>query len=137
MKFARVVYWCAGAWGILVVAPMYFLCGKLAQYFPPAPTHPELYYGFVGVTLAWQFAFFVVASDPIRLRPMMIPAVVEKLAYICAMAVLYLQDRVSGVQLMTAGPDALLGALFAIAFFKTRPSPLPKAVKQIALGGEA
>ncbi len=137
MRFARVLFWGAGAWGILVVAPMYFLYGKLAQHFPPPPTHPELYYGFVGVTLAWQFAFFVIASDPLRFRPMMIPALLEKLVYVCATAVLYLEGRISPVQLMTAGPDALLGALLVIAIFKTRPSPLPKALKQIAMGGEA
>jgi hypothetical protein len=127
MKFARLVFCCAGAWGGLVLTPMYFMYSKIGKYSPPPPTHPELYYGFAGVTLAWQLAFFVIASDPARLRPMIIPSVVEKLSYVIAVVVLYLQSRITAVQLSTGAPDALLCVLFVIAFFKTRPSPLPGA----------
>jgi hypothetical protein len=129
MKFARLVFCCAGAWGALVLTPMYFMYGKIGKYSPPPPTHPELYYGFAGVTLAWQLAFFVIASDPARLRPMIIPSVVEKLSYVIAVVVLYLQSRITAVQLSTGAPDALLCVLFVIAFFKTRPSPLPGPAK--------
>jgi hypothetical protein len=106
---------------------MFFMYSKVGQYSPPSPTHPELYYGFAGVTLAWQLAFFVIATDPARFRPVIIPAVVEKLSYVIAVVVLYSQSRISVVQLPTVAPDALLCLLFAIAFFKTRPSPLPGA----------
>ncbi len=125
MKFARLLFFSAGAWGIVVITPMYFMYSKIGKYSPPSPTHPELYYGFAGVTLAWQFAFFVIASDPVRLRPMIIPSVVEKLSYVIAVVVLYSQGRITAVQLSTGAPDALLCVLFAVAFFKTRPSPLP------------
>ena len=127
MKFARLLFCCAGAWGLLVLTPMYFMYSKVGRYSPPPPTHPELYYGFVGVTLAWQLAFFVIASDPAHFRPMIIPSVVEKLSYVIAVVVLYSQSRISAVQLSTCAPDGLLCLLFAIAFFKTRPSPLPGA----------
>lgn len=127
MKFARLLFCCAGAWGSLVLTPMYFMYSTVGKYSPPAPTHPELYYGFAGVTLAWQLAFFVIASDPARLRPMIIPSVVEKLSYVIAVVVLYSQNRITAVQLATGAPDALLCVLFAIAFFKTRPSPSPGA----------
>ena len=118
MKFARLLFCGAGAWGLLVLMPMYFMYSKVGRYSPPPPTHPELYYGFVGVTLAWQFAFFVIASDPAHFRPMIIPSVVEKLSYVIAVVVLYSQSRISAVQLSTGAPDALLCLLFAIAFFK-------------------
>ena len=111
----------------MVVTPMFFMYSRIGKYSPPPPTHPELYYGFAGVTLAWQLAFFVIASDPARFRPMIIPAVVEKLSYVIAVGVLYSQSRISAVQFSTGAPDALLCLLFAIAFFKTRPSPLPGA----------
>lgn len=103
---------------------MYFMCSQIGKYSPP-PTDPELYYGFAGVTLAWQLAFFVIASDPARLRPMIIPSVVEKLSFVIAVVVLYSRSRITSVQLATGAPDTLLCVLFAVAFFKTRPSPLP------------
>jgi hypothetical protein len=53
----------------LVIAPLYFLEATVGQKNPPVISHPEFYYGFVGLALAWQFAFFVIARDPVRLRP--------------------------------------------------------------------
>ena len=51
---------------------------------------------------------------------MMIPSVLEKLSYVGALLLLYLQDRISPVQAATAVPDALLAVLFLAAFLKTR-----------------
>src|SRR5712691_7809563 len=79
MRFARRVFVTAGIWGLLVVPPLYFLFDTIGRQNPPAITHPEYYYGFTSVTLAWQFAFFVIASDPARFRPLMPPAIAEKL----------------------------------------------------------
>jgi hypothetical protein len=127
MNFTKTIFWCAGAWGALVLVPMYFMYSKIGKYSPPPATHPEFYYGFVGVALTWQFVFFVIATNPARFRPMIIPSVLEKLSYVIAVVVLYSQSRITAVQLSTGGPDALLGLLFVIAFLKTRPSPLPGA----------
>jgi len=135
MKFAKIIFWCAGAWGVLVLAPMYFMYGKVGYYSPPSPTHPEFYYGFVGVALAWQFAFFVIATDPARFRPMIIPSVLEKLGYVIALPVLYLQGRITALQLAPAGSDALLCMLFILAFFKTRSNPLTEAREVRTFGG--
>jgi hypothetical protein len=77
MKFAKWVFLIAGIYGILAVAPMYFSEHQISRDYPPAITHPEYFYGFAGVTLAWQIAFLVVASNPGRFRLMMLPAVVE------------------------------------------------------------
>jgi|SRR5579872_615904 len=41
---------------------------------PPAITHPEYFYGFLGGALAWQFLFLVLSTDPVRYRPMILPA---------------------------------------------------------------
>ena len=51
----------------------------------------------------------------------------EKLGYVAAIAVLYLQGRVGPLQLATGGPDALLGVVFLFAFFKTRRLSAPMA----------
>lgn len=120
MKFAKILFWCAGGWGFLVLLPMYFLYGKVGGCSAPAPTHPQYYYGFLGVTLAWQVAFFVIAIDPARFRPMIIPSIFEKLIYVLTVAVLYLQNHISGTQVSAGAPDALLCLLFVLAFYKTR-----------------
>jgi len=57
MKFSRAVFAVSGIWGFLVVSPLYFLFDEIGREYPPAITHPEFFYGFIAVTLAWQFAF--------------------------------------------------------------------------------
>jgi hypothetical protein len=47
----------------------------------------------VGAALAWQIAFFVIATDPARYRPLMIPSVFEKFSYGIAVVILVAQDR--------------------------------------------
>ncbi len=123
MKFAKLVFWIAGGWGILVLAPLYFLFDTIGRQDPPAITHPGFYYGFAGVALAWQFAFFVIATDPVRYRPLMIPSVIEKFSYAIAVLVLVMQQRMSARDAVFSGTDLLLGALFVIAFFKTPSYP--------------
>ncbi|MGC2364940.1 MAG: hypothetical protein WA555_08005 [Candidatus Sulfotelmatobacter sp.] len=119
MKFARIVFWIAGIWGVLVLTPLYFMFDLIGQKDPPPITHPAFYYGFVTVGLAFQLAFFVIAKDPVRLRPMMIPSVLEKFGYGATLLVLYLQNRLHAQDLALGGVDVLFGVLFLTAFFKT------------------
>lgn len=51
--------------------------------------YPHFFYGFLTVTTAWQIAFLLIGSNPVRFRPLMIPAVIEKLGYVVAVAVLH------------------------------------------------
>jgi hypothetical protein len=120
VKFATIVFWIAGGWGVLVLSPLYFLFDTIGRQDPPVITHPQFFYGFAAVTMAWQFVFFVIATNPARFRPMMIPSVLEKLGYVGTVVVLRLQGRLSASQLMTSLPDALLGVLFLIALYGTR-----------------
>ncbi|HLW84614.1 MAG TPA: hypothetical protein VKR60_05315 [Candidatus Sulfotelmatobacter sp.] len=121
MKFAKIIFWIATLWGILILTPLYFMFDTISRQDPPPITHPAFYYGFVGVALAWQFAFFVIARDPVRFRLMMIPSVIEKFSYSGALIVLYVQRRLHPTDLVFAGTDLLLGILFLVAFFKTAP----------------
>ena len=123
MTFSRRVFAGAGIWGLLIVLPLYFWFDRIGQQYPPAITHPEFFSGFVGVTIAWQLAFLAIASDPSRLRPLMLPSVVEKLGYVITLVVLYVQSRLTIGQLAIGVPDLGLGALFIIAFFRTAPTP--------------
>jgi len=119
MKFAKVVFWVAGIWGVLVITPLYFMFDLIGRKDPPAITHPGFYYGFVGLGLAWQIAFLVIAQDPVRMRPMMIPSVVEKFTYGIAVAVLVMQERMHHSDLVFAGTDLVLGVLFVVAWVGT------------------
>jgi hypothetical protein len=121
MKFAKIVFWIAGIWGLLVLTPLYFMFDLIGRNDPPPITHPGFFYGFVGVALAWQFAFIVIATDTPRFRPLMIPSVLEKVSYGAAVIVLVLQGRMHQSDLVFAGADLLLGVLFVIAYFKTAP----------------
>jgi hypothetical protein len=121
MRFARAVFWIAGLYGFLSLPPLYFLFNTIGRRDPPPITHPQFFYGFVGVSLAFQVVFWVIAADPARFRPMMIPAVLEKLSYAAAVAALWLGGRMTAAQSATALPDSILMVLFAMAFFKTRP----------------
>lgn len=121
MKFTKVVLRIAGIWGVLVITPLYFLFDLIGRNDPPPITHPGFFYGFAGVALAWQIAFFFIATDPARYRPLLIPSVFEKFSYGATVVVLILQGRMHASDFVFGGADLLLGALFVIAYFKTPP----------------
>jgi hypothetical protein len=122
MEFAKIVFWIAGVWGFLVITPLYFMFDIIGEKDPPPITHPAFFYGFVGLALVWQVAFCFIATDPVRYRPLMIPSIVEKATWVIAVVTLVLQGRMHASDLVFAGTDGLLGILFVIAYFKTRPS---------------
>ena len=119
MRFAKVVFWVAGIWGVLVITPLYFMFDLIGRKDPPAITHPGFYYGFVGLGLAWQIAFLFIAREPVRLRPMMIPSMVEKFSYGIAVVALVVQGRMHSSDLVFAGTDLALGMLFVMAWVGT------------------
>ena len=123
MKFAKVVFWIAGIWGVLVLTPLYFMFDLIGRNDPPVITHPAFFYGFVGAGLAWQIAFFVIATSPARYRPLMIPSVLEKFSYGIAVVILVTQHRMRASDLIFGGVDLLLGLLFVIAYFTTPRRP--------------
>lgn len=116
---SRVFFW-AGIYGILVLAPLYFMEEKLTRDFPPPLTHPEQFYGFLGVALAWQFAFLLIAKDVQRYRLFMIPAIAEKLLSSVSTLLLYAASRIAVVTTVPAIVDLVLALLFVIAFFSCR-----------------
>ena len=122
MKFARIVFITAGVWGIVVLTPLYFLFDITGRPYDPPVENPHFFYGFVSVALAWQIAFLVIGSDPVRFRLLMIPSIVEKLGYVVTLAVLRGQDRIPAADAAAAWPDLLLGILFIAAFAKTPAS---------------
>src|SRR5262249_25417290 len=77
MKFSKVVFTAAGVWGLLILTPLYFLHDAVAQARGGPVSYPE-YFGFLAITVAWQFAFLVIGTNPGRFRLMMLPAIAEK-----------------------------------------------------------
>lgn len=122
MKFAKIVFWIAGIWGLVVITPLYFMFDLIGRQDPPPITHPGFYFGFVGTALAWQVAFCIMATDPLRYRQLMLAAMLEKATYSIAVVTLFLHGRMHASDLVFAGTDGLLGILFLIAYWKTAPS---------------
>lgn len=119
MRFARIVFITAGVYGLLTIAPQYFMEAQINRDNPPAITHPEYFYGFLGVTLAWQVMFLLIGADPVRFRPAMLVGVIEKLTFAIAAPVLVAMGRATPVLAVFGGIDALLMILFLVAWFKT------------------
>lgn len=119
MKFARLVFLVAGIYGLIVVLPLYFLEEKTGRDYPPPITHPEYFYGFVGVTAAWQVLYLLVSTNPVRYRPVMIPPILAKGSFVVAVTLLYIQGRVPLTMLGASMIDLLLLILFVVAYFRT------------------
>jgi hypothetical protein len=119
MKFARLVFLIAGIYGLIVLVPQFFLERKIGIDTPPPITHPEFFYGFICVAVAWQVLFLILSRDPIRYRPMMIPAMLEKIGFPIAVAILYLQGRLAQEIFIPASLDLVLLILFIAAYRKT------------------
>jgi hypothetical protein len=119
MKFAKIVFWIADIWGVLVLTPLYFMFDLIGKQDPPPITHPAFYYGFISVGLAFQVVFVVIAADPVRMRPMMIPSMIEKFGGGISFVVLYLQHRLTPGDLFLGCIDLLFGVLFLAAFLQT------------------
>ena len=119
MRFARIVFLVAGIYGLIVLVPQFFLEGKIGIDTPPPITHLEYFYGFICVAVAWQVLFLILSRDPIRYRPMMIAAMLEKIGFPIAVAILYLQGRVAPTIFIPASLDLVLLILFIAAYRKT------------------
>jgi hypothetical protein len=119
MRFASWTYRVAAIYGLLVTLPLFFTEGQYGRDHPPAVTHPEFYYGFAGLVIAWQLAFLVIGGDPVRYRPLMPVTFVEKFAFVVSTPILVAVGRTPGLMLAAAGMDAFWGVLFVVAYVRT------------------
>jgi hypothetical protein len=123
VTFARRVFLGAAIYGLIALLPQYFLAEKTGRDFPPAITHREYYYGFIGVAVAWQLVFLIISRDPTRYRPIMLVAIVEKASFGLPAIALYLTGQLSGQMLAAGLIDLILGVLFAISYKRTAAVP--------------
>jgi hypothetical protein len=126
MRFSRWLFLIAGIYGLIVLVPFYFLEEKIGSESPPTITHPEYYYGFIGVGVAWQVAFLIIGLDPLRYRPFMIPAILEKVTFGFAALVLFLHDRIPLAVFVSGCSDLVWAVLFVVAFLATAPRALSR-----------
>ena len=122
MRFARIIFSVAGIWGILILPPLYLMEQRIGRNSPPAITHPEYFYGFIGVALAFQIVFLIVGRDPVRYRPIMIPSMVEKFSFAIACSILFNAHRIPNQMFAASMIDLLFGILFVAAYIRTSSS---------------
>jgi hypothetical protein len=61
----------------------------------------------------------IIGSNPARFRPLMIPAIVEKLGHVATLIVLFSRARIPTVDAQAAVQDGVLGLLLVAAFVRT------------------
>ena len=127
IKFAQRLFLGAGLYGMAVIMPMFFLEGLIGEHDPPAITHAEFYYGFVCTAFAWQIVYLMMSRDPLRWRPMLIPAIMGKAGFAISVFVLLAQGRSAARNVVLPSIDLLLAALFAWAYVALRSYPQPDA----------
>jgi hypothetical protein len=121
LRHVRWIFLAAGSYGVLALAPGFLVKEELVVTTPPVITHPEFYYGFCGAAMVWQIAFFLVATDPIRFRPLVALSILEKLSFFGTCLVLFLTGRLTpGAPLLGGAIDGLWMTLFAIAWVRIR-----------------
>jgi hypothetical protein len=118
MKFAKWLFGIAAVFGLLSIAPLFFL----EEHILGAAAQGEvrgLYYGFASVTLAWQVAYLLIALDPSRYRFLMLVGAAGKTGFGLAVCWLWLNGALAGAALAPALADLALAALFVAAFIVT------------------
>jgi hypothetical protein len=121
MTFARWVFTTAGIVGVLMIAPLFFLEGQMAGVRGPI-SHAENYYGFLGVTLAWQLVYLVIGRDPAPYRPIMLLGALGKAVFFVCVWTLYAQGRTPLDVAAVSSIDIVWAALFVVAWSRTRPA---------------
>jgi hypothetical protein len=119
VTFAKRVFTIAAIFGVAALAPLYFLEDYFGRIDPPPINQPAYYYGFVGVALVWQLAYYTCGRDPVRYRPFMLLSAAAKASWALAALVLFIAGRCSEMLFASSLPDALFAVLFVIAYLKT------------------
>jgi hypothetical protein len=126
MRIASRIFKGAAIYGVIVLLPLLVLETRFGQDNPPPLTHVEFYYGFAVTALVWQVAFWIIGSDPVRFRPLMVAAVLEKFTWgLVAFGLSAAGGAVPPTTLLFAAIDVLLGILFILAWQRTAARFLP------------
>jgi len=114
MKLARWIFLVAGAVGLLSMIPLVF-AGKMMGV-----KQPEYYYGFIFLNICWQILYLFISTNPLRYRPIMVPAFLAKGSGTAALTWLYFRGQVSGQWVVIGAVDGIFAILFLVAFWAVR-----------------
>lgn len=120
MIFAKRVFLAAGIYGLVVLVPMVFMEQMIGATSPPAITHPEYFYGFLGVAIAWQVVFLMISRDPERYRALLPAMVIEKASLGFAAVVLFAMHRIAAQTFVAGLIDLMWLSLFVAAYKKLK-----------------
>lgn len=81
---------------------------------------------FVGLALLWQIIFVLIAKDPMRYRPIMPIAILEKFVYSVPVVILYSLGEIHAKILGASLGDPVFGLLFIAAYLWTRDAAIMK-----------
>ena len=73
------------------------------------------------MALAWQVLFLVLSTIPCDTAPMILPSILEKVAWGMALIVLFLQGRLALSTFAIGSVDWIFAFLFLAAYFTTKP----------------
>ena len=118
VRLARRLFAVAGIYGLIVLLPLFFAEPLLAARAPL--NHPEYFYGFLGAASVMQLVYLTIARDPVRFRPLMPLAVLAKLNFFIAVAILYAFGRVNSWSMALVSVDLLLGLAFAFVWLRLK-----------------
>jgi len=121
VRFARLSFRLAGIVGLIETLPLYCAESTIGRMQPPPISHVEFFYGFASVVVAWQFAFLIVAGDPVRYRPLWPAIVLEKLLYPASTILLFTAGRVSAQVPWAASLDFVWLTLFVVSWYRLAP----------------
>ena len=119
MKFAQRTFLIAGIYGLVITLPLYFIFDQFSRDYPPPVGQPIFYFGLLGLIVAWQVAFLIISRDPVRHRPLMIAAMLEKFIFAVTALALFSAGQLPSPSAVTATIDLLLGVLFVVAYLRT------------------
>ncbi len=119
MKHSRRILIGGGLYGLIVLVPQYFMEAQIGKDTPPEITHPEYFYGFIGVAIAWQVAFLLMAINPVKYRLMFIPAMLEKLGFGAgAIGLALTREGIPRLIVLGGIVDLVFVGLFAFAWWE-------------------
>jgi len=119
MRSVQNIFRAAGIYGLIVTLPQYFRMEANGTHFPPAITHPEYYFGFIGLIVVFQLLFLVIGHDPMHYRSLMPLCMLEKIAYADPASILYYQHKLAFPMFIAGAVDLVWGVLFLWAFYIT------------------
>ncbi len=118
VKISRNIFRLSGIYGLLILIPQLFRESSFATA-GVSLNHPEFFYGFFLVSLAFQVLFLIISTDPVKYRSVMLACFIEKGGHFTSCVLLFLNNRLATDMMIASSPDALMLCLFIYSYIIT------------------